>query len=177
MTKLIEKRLKSSKIYSGRLLHVYKDDVELPSGQTTDREYIKHPGAVVIIPILPNGEILLIKQFRYPMGMTMIELPAGKLDPGEDHRQSAERELEEETGYRAATLMEVTEIHPCIGYSDEKMWLYYAEGLTKTSTNLDNDEFIDLLPVPLSKAINMVWNGEITDVKTIIGVLWADRLR
>ncbi|NQV37959.1 MAG: NUDIX hydrolase [Candidatus Marinimicrobia bacterium] len=176
MSDLIEKRQSSTKIYSGRLLHVFKDDVELPNGHVTTREYIKHPGAAVMIPVLPDGDIMLIKQFRYPIGMTHIELPAGKLDPGESHLETAKRELEEEIGYKSNKLTELTEIHPCTGYSDEKMWIYLAEDLEKTQSNMDHDEFIELFPVSLEKAITMVWSGEISDVKTIIGLLWGNRI-
>lgn len=150
--------------------------MELPDGSHSVREYIKHPGAVVMIPVLPDGNIMLIKQYRYPMGMTQIELPAGKIDPGESHLDTAQRELEEETGYRANKLTELTEIHPCIGYSDEKMWIYLAEDLEKTQSNTDRDEFIELLPVSLTRAVEMVWSGQITDVKTTIGVLWGNRI-
>ncbi len=176
MSDLVEKQISSTKLYSGKLLHVWKDEVELPDGSQSVREYIKHPGAVVMIPVLPDGNIMLVKQYRYPMGMTQIELPAGKLDPGETHLETAERELEEEIGYKAGKLTELTEIHPCIGYSDEKMWIYLAEDLIQTSTNTDHDEFIELVPLSLEQAIEMVWTGQITDVKTIIGILWGKKL-
>ena len=176
MSSLKETRLSTERIYKGRLLDVWKDKVELPNGQPSYREFIKHPGAVVIIPVLPDGKIGLIRQYRYPMGMEQIELPAGKLDESESHLVTAGRELEEEIGYKAGSLTEVTEIHPCIGYSDERMWIYLAEQLEVTKTNTDQDEFIELMPTELEEAVEMVWSGKITDVKTIIGILWAYRL-
>ena len=139
MSNLKETCLSSEHIYKGKILDVWKDKVELPNGKTSSREYIKHPGAVVIIPVLPDRKIGLIRQYRYPMGMEQIELPAGKLDKNEDHLDTAKRELEEEIGYRANSMKEITEIHPCIGYSDERMWIYLAEGLSYTKTNQDLD--------------------------------------
>ena len=176
MSNLKETCLSSEHIYKGKLLDVWKDKVELPNGKTSSREYIKHPGAVVIIPVLPDRKIGLIRQYRYPMGMEQIELPAGKLDKNEDHLDTAKRELEEEIGYRANSMKEITEIHPCIGYSDERMWIYLAEGLSYTKTNQDLDEFVELTPTELSDSVEMIWSGKITDVKSIIGILWANRL-
>ena len=176
MSNLKETCLSSEHIYKGKLLDVWKDKVELPNGKTSSREYIKHPGAVVIIPVLPDRKIGLIRQYRYPMGMEQIELPAGKLDKNEDHLDTAKRELEEEIGYRANSMKEITEIHPCIGYSDERMWIYLAEELTYTKTNQDLDEFVELMPTELSDSVEMIWSGKITDVKSIIGILWANRL-
>ena len=176
MSNLKETCLSSEHIYKGKFLDVWKDKVELPNGKTSSREYIKHPGAVVIIPVLPDGKIGLIRQYRYPMGMEQIELPAGKLDKNEDHLDTAKRELEEEIGYRANSMKEITEIHPCIGYSDERMWIYLAEGLSYTKTNQDLDEFVELMPTELSDSVEMIWSGKITDVKSIIGILWANRL-
>ena len=176
MSNLKETCLSSEHIYKGEFLDVWKDKVELPNGKTSSREYIKHPGAVVIIPVLPDGKIGLIRQYRYPMGMEQIELPAGKLDKNEDHLDTAKRELEEEIGYRANSMKEITEIHPCIGYSDERMWIYLSEGLTYIKTNQDLDEFVELMPTELSNSVEMVWSGKITDVKSIIGILWANRL-
>ena len=176
MSKLKEKQLSTRNVYRGSLLDVYCDEVELPNGRTSSREYIKHPGAVVIIPVMPDRKIGLIRQYRYPMGTEQIELPAGKLDPGETHKQTAERELEEEIGHKAGKLTELAEIHPCIGYSDERMWLYLAEDLTPTNHNMDHDEFIEFMPTELDQALEMVWTGQINDTKTIVGILWAERI-
>jgi ADP-ribose pyrophosphatase len=177
MDHLREKRLKARHIYTGRLLDVWADEVELPSGKTSVREYIKHPGAAVIIPVLPDGSIGFIRQFRYPMGRSLIELPAGKLDPGESPEKTAQRELAEEIGYEPGKLTQLTEIHPCIGYSNERMWLYLAEDLKPVPKNMDQDEFIDFIPMKLDTALEKVWAGDITDVKTVIGIFWAEKLR
>jgi len=176
MSDLKETRIASEQKFSGRLINLYLDQVELPNGQTSSREWIDHPGAVCIIPVLPDDKICLIRQFRYGPGEEFIEIPAGKLDSGEAPLDCAYRELEEETGYRANKLTFLTNIHPAIGFSNEKMWMYLAEDLEKYENKLDQDEFLELLPTPLEKALDWIWSGKITDVKTIIGLLWAKRL-
>ena len=176
MINLKENKISSKIIYQGRLLDVRRDEVRLPNGTTSIREWIKHPGAVCIIPCLPDNKIALIRQYRYPLQQEMIELPAGKLDKNEIPEKCAMRELEEEIGYRAEKLTFLTNIHPAIGFADEVMGIYLAENLIKTASNQDEDEFLELIPTPLEKAVKMVWDGVITDVKTIIGILWAKRL-
>tara|TARA_B100001079_G_scaffold164979_2_gene141556 strand:- start:6428 stop:6964 length:537 start_codon:yes stop_codon:yes gene_type:complete len=176
MSKLKETQLSTEQIYKGSLLDVRRDEVSLPNGKTSAREWIKHPGAACIIPVLPDSKIALIKQYRYPVQAEMIELPAGKLDPGEDPEQCANRELEEEIGYSAGKLTFICNIHPAIGFASEKMWIYLAEELTATKENTDHDEFIELIPTGLEDAVQMVWAGKITDVKTIIGILWAEQI-
>lgn len=176
MSDLKETRIASEQKFSGRLIKLYLDQVELPNGQTSSREWIDHPGAVCIIPVMPDKKICLIRQFRYGPGEEFIEIPAGKLDSGEAPLDCAYRELEEETGYRANKLTFLTNIHPAIGFSNEKMWMYLAEDLEKYENKLDQDEFLELLPTPLEKALDWIWSGKITDVKTIIGLLWAKRL-
>ncbi len=176
MSKLKETQLSTEKIYKGILLDVRRDKVSLPNGKTSTREWIKHPGAACMIPVLPDGKIALIKQYRYPVQAEMIELPAGKLDAGETPEVCARRELEEEIGYSAGKLTFVCNIHPAVGFASEKMWIYLAEDLTKTIENTDHDEFVELMPTFLEDALKMVWKGIITDVKTIIGILWAERL-
>ena len=175
MTDLKEKKRSSEIIFQGRLLDVRRDEVILPNGNTSTREWINHPGAVCCVPILPEGKIGLIRQFRYPVNQEMVELPAGKLNKGEESEICAVRELEEEIGYKPDKLTFLTHIHPAIGFTNEKMWLYLAENLVKTETNLDTDEFLELIPTVLDDAVEMVWNGKITDVKTIIGLLWVER--
>ncbi len=176
MSKLKEKQLSTKQVYHGSFLDVRKDEVELLNGKTSTREWINHPGAACIIPVLPDGKIALIKQYRYPVKAEMIELPAGKLDPGEDPENCARRELEEEIGYITRKLTFVCNIHPAIGFASEKMWIYLAEELVKTTENTDHDEFLEIMPTDLTEAVKMVWAGKITDVKTIIGLLWAKRL-
>jgi len=172
---LTEKCLSSEPVFKGRLLDIYLDKVQLPDGSTSTREYTTHPGAVAMVPILPDGRIMLIRQFRYPVGKVMIEIPAGKLDPGEDYLTTARRELVEEIGYRAEKFTLLGEIDPCVGYSDEHMWICLAEDLVPMKNNLDHDEFIELLPVTLNQAVVMATDGSITDVKTIIAILWTER--
>jgi len=176
MKNLTEKKISSEVVFKGRFLDVRRDIVTLPNNATSTREWIKHPGAVCIIPKLSNDTIALIRQYRYPVSKEMIELPAGKLDNNESPKECAQRELEEEIGYKSNKLTFVTNIHPAIGFADEVMSLYFAENLVKTTVNLDPDEFLEIMPTKLKKAVEMVWSGTITDVKTIIGILWAERL-
>jgi ADP-ribose pyrophosphatase len=176
MINLKENKISSKIVYKGSLLDVRRDVVLLPNGKQSSREWINHPGAVCIIPVLPNGQLALIRQFRYPIRKEMIELPAGKLDPNELPEKCALRELEEETGYNAQEITLLTHIHPAIGFANEIMWLFLAEKLIETKINRDEDEFLELIPTNLEDAIKMTWNGKITDVKTIIGIHWAKRL-
>ena len=176
MKSLEEKTIQTNKIYKGKLLDVRKDKVLLPNKKVGYREWIHHPGAACCIPILPDGKIGLIKQYRYAVKDQMIEIPAGKLDQNETPEKCALRELEEEIGYKANKLTLLANIHPAIGFTDEKMWLYLAEGLVKTKQNHDADEFLVLFPTKLKEAVDMVWSGQITDVKTIIGILWAQKM-
>jgi len=175
MSKLKETPKSSEKIFSGRLIDLYFDHIELPNGKSSTREWIKHPGAVCIVPILPDGNLCLIRQYRYGPRAEFIEIPAGKLDVGEDPLVCAKRELEEEIGYIAGKLTFLTNIHPAIGFSNEKMWVYLAEDLILSKQSLDQDEFLELYPIPLKKAIDLIYEGKITDVKTVIGILWLDK--
>ena len=177
MTDLKESKISTEVVYKGDFLDVRRDKVLLPNGKTGTREWVNHPGAVVIIPILPNGEIALIKQFRYAAGSEFIELPAGKLDEGEDPKACAFRELEEEIGYRAGKMQFIANIHPAIGFANEIMSIYLAEDLKKTNYNRDKDEFIELIPTNMEEALNLVWENKITDVKSIIGLLWLKRTK
>jgi len=177
MTDLKESRITTEVVYKGDFLDVRRDEVLLPNGETGTREWINHPGAVVIIPILPNGEIALIKQFRYAARSEFLELPAGKLDEGEDPKACAFRELEEEIGYRAGKMQFIANIHPAIGFANEIMSIYLAEDLKKTNCNRDKDEFIELIPTNMEEALNLVWENKITDVKSIIGLLWLERTK
>ena len=164
MNNMKEKTKSSEIVFKGKLLDARKDIVVLPNGKTGSREWINHPGAVVIIPILPDGEIALIKQFRYAAGSEFIELPAGKLDSGEDPEECALRELEEEIGYRANKIKFLANIHPAIGFTNEIMGVFLAENLEKTEHNRDKDEFLEIVPTTLTEALNLVWENKITDV-------------
>ncbi len=173
---LTEKQLSSRSVYQGTLLHVKEDRVELPDGNRSTREYIVHPGAVVVIPLLGNGDVVMERQFRYPLRRDLYELPAGKLDSGENPLACARRELLEETGYIAKKWRFVATIHPCIGYSDEVMSLYLAQELTLGEHNRDGDEFLEIFHLPVQEALEWVRTGRITDVKTVIGLFWSEKI-
>lgn len=171
-----ETKIDGVKVFNGRLLQVYRDTVRLPNGKTSSREWIKHPGAAVVIPYLSNGHILLIRQFRYPVGQTMLELPAGKIDTGESPVDTIRRELAEETGFTPKKLIEIGLIHTCVGYSSERLYLYWADGLRQGAACPDEDEMLETVPLDIADAMNRLYTGEITDAKTIIGLFWADNI-
>ncbi len=171
MIDLKEKKLSSKKIFKGDLLDVRKDKVMLPNKKHSYREWVKHPGAACCIPILDN-EIIMVEQYRYAVKEVSIELPAGKIDKGESPETCAVRELQEETGYKSRNLTFLTTIYPAIGFSDEKMWIYLAQDLVKKKSKPDIDEFVKVIKLNHKIALKMVENGDITDSKTIIGILW-----
>ena len=177
MSDLKEDKISSTQIFSGKLIDLYLDNVRLPNGKQSTREWLDHPGAVCLVPILNNGDILLIRQFRYGPRDEFIEIPAGKLDKNEEPLKCGLRELEEETGYKSNKLTFLTNIHPAIGFSNEKMWMYLAEELELSEKKLDDDEFLELLPTPLNVALEWVFSGKITDVKTIIGIMWMKEIK
>lgn len=171
---LIEHKISSEKVFSGKLLHVYKDEVELPSKKIATREYIKHPGAAAVLPILDNGNVILVKQFRYPINKVTLEIPAGKLDKkGEDPLICAKRELSEETGYSAKKYKKIHTLATTVGFSDEWIHIYLAENLIKGEKHPDEDEFINVVEMPISAAIDLIYNGEICDGKSVIALLMA----
>ena len=172
-----ETTIGSRMTYRGRLLEVREDEVRLPDGGQARREYVVHPGAAVILPIFDDWRILLERQFRYPLHDHFLELPAGKFDAGEAPITTARRELREETGYVAADWHHLCTLHPCVGYSDEVVEMFVARGLTFERPALDPGEFLETLPVPLDEALAWIRSGVITEAKTILGLLWADRLR
>ena len=172
---LVETRLASEGVFDGKLLHVKRDTVRLPDGQTATREYIDHPGAVMIIPRLPDGKLLMERQFRYPLARVFIEFPAGKIDPGEEPAATAARELLEETGYTAERWSHIGTLHPLITYSTERIEIYTADGLSFVGAKLDAGEFVEILSTTLEEALTWIDRGEITDVKTMLGVLLLAR--
>ena len=161
-------------VYSGRLLKVHRDRVRLPDGSEAVREYIRHPGAVAIVALFADTRVLLERQFRYPLGRAFIEIPAGKLEPGEAHLATAKRELLEETGYVAAEWRRLGLVHNAIGYSDEGIEIWAARGLELREQQLAQGEFLEVFTLPLAEAQAMARDGRITDVKTIAGLLWVD---
>ena len=174
-THLVETRIASEDVFEGKLLHVKRDTVRLPDGKTATREYIAHPGAVMIIPRLPDGKLLMERQFRYPLARVFIEFPAGKIDPGEDPATTAARELLEETGYTAERWSHIGTLHPLITYSTERIEIYTADALTFIGAKLDAGEFIEVLSATLEEALTWIDRGELTDVKTMLGLLLLSR--
>ena len=175
-TTLTETEISSETVFKGRLMHVKLDRVRLPDGGESTREYIVHPGAVVVIPVFDNGDLLLERQYRYPLHRDFIELPAGKIDAGEADLTCAKRELEEETGYTASEWREVTTIYPCIGYSDERLAFYLARGLEPGNHGRDPDEFLEILRVPFGEAMDWLRSGKICETKTVIGLFWLEKI-
>ncbi len=173
---LTETTVSSQKVFEGDLLHVYQDHARLPDGKVKIREYIAHPGAVVIIPLLDNGELVLERQFRYPLHRDFYELPAGKIDSGEDPLVCAQRELLEETGYTAKSWRYLATLHPCIGYSNEKLIYYLAQELTFEGANLDDGEYLEIFTLTPAEALEWVKEGKITDNKSVSGLFWAEKI-
>lgn len=170
---LEEHELSSECVFDGALLKVWRDRVRLPDGSESGREYIRHPGAVVIVAVLPDGQLLFERQFRYPLRRAFIELPAGKIDAGEDILSCARRELREETGYEADDWRYVGVMHPCIGYSDERIEIFLARGLHHVGHAWDDGEFLEIMSLSVDAAEAAIHAGEITDGKTITALYRA----
>lgn len=172
-----EKTLDSQMMYDGRIIKVYKDNVELADGKKSFREVVRHSGGVVILAIKDYDKILLVKQYRYPIGETVLELPAGKLEKGEDPFEAAKRELEEETGYCANKWTDLGYINTSPGFSDEKLYLYLAQDLEYTHCHPDEGEIIQVFEYKYDDVLKMIDNGEINDAKTICGLMRANMKR
>ena len=175
-THLIETRKSSQELLKGKFLHAFRDEVTLPDGTQSIREYVVHPGAVMVIPLLvdENGvlKVVLERQYRYPIGKVMIEFPAGKLDPGESAANCAQRELLEETGYTAGEWARAGLMHPVISYSTEFIDVWFARGLTAGTQHLDAGEFLDVFTATPAELIRWCLEGQVTDAKTMAGALW-----
>lgn len=173
---MTEKALASETVFQGKLLRVKCDTVSLPDGKVTTREYVEHGGAVMIIPLLDSGELAMERQYRYVLHRHCLEFPAGKIDPGEEPLATGRRELLEETGYVAREWTYLATIHPTVAYSTERILVYLARGLEHQGSNLDEGEFLEVLNLSLDALLDLVRTGEITDVKTVIGVFWLEKL-
>ncbi len=163
----------NEEVFSGRLLKVQRDSVKLPNGHDTTREYIRHPGAVAIVPVLDDGRVVLVKQCRYPLGTLLWEIPAGKLDPGEDAAKCAQRELSEETGYEAERWQRLLSVATTPGFSDEIIHLYKACGLKKYAQHTDEDEFIGVSAFTQQELREMVAAGALYDAKSLCALYAA----
>jgi ADP-ribose pyrophosphatase len=166
----LEMRLSSKRIFEGKVLNLRVDEVQLDSGTIATREIVEHRGAAAIVPLLDGGDVILVRQYRYPVGSELLEIPAGTLQPNEDPRDCAIRELEEETGYRCDEITKIAECLVAPGYSTEKIHIYLARGLMKTQTHMDEDEDISSERCQLNEALEKIRTGEIRDAKSMVGL-------
>lgn len=173
---LQEKTLSSETVYEGVIFTVTHDTAELENGCTAQRDVLHHSGGVCVIPVTDNNEIFLVRQFRYPFHSVTEEVPAGKLNPGENHAECGRRELTEETGFTCEEYTYLGEMYPTPAYNSEVTYMYMARGLKMKSQKLDEDEFLDVIKVPLSKAVEMVMDGTLKDGKTQLAILKAARI-
>lgn len=168
---LVEKQLKSESVFKGHFLKVQRDQVELPDGKTAGREFIRHPGASLIIPVLDNGNLMLVEQFRYPLQKIFLEFPAGKKDSGETTLQTAQRELREEVGFETSKIEFLHRMHLAIGYSDEFIDVFVAENLKEVGVQRDEGEFLNRIEISLEEALDLFHQGQLTDSKTSVALL------
>lgn len=174
---LEERRVSSELLVQGNFLQVRRDTVSLPGGDNATREYVVHPGAVVIVPILDDGRLVMERQYRYPLGQVILEFPAGKIDPGEDRLHCAIRELAEETGYRAREWARAAIMHNAPAYSTEFIEVWFARGLSLGERDLDHGEFIDVSLMDASELDALAASGELTDAKTVFCLMWLQKWR
>ena len=172
-SELTEVPVSSEEIYHGKIVHLFRDQVRLPNGKLATREVMRHPGAAAVVPLTREGNVILVRQYRYPFAQVMLEIPAGKLDPGEDPLICARRELTEETGYEADEFVSLGVFYPSVAVMDEQIHLYLARGLTFRAANPDADEFLNVERMPLDEAVRRVMSGELCDGKTALGLLMA----
>jgi ADP-ribose pyrophosphatase len=172
---LKETCIDSTVVYQGDFLTVRKDSARLPDGSIGMREHLEHPGAVAVLALLDNGNLVMERQYRYAPQQEFIELPAGKIDHGEDILRCAQRELLEETGYVAQEWTHLATLWPCIGYANERMEYFLARGLHHQERKLDDGEFLDVFELPFSEAMEWVRIGKINDSKTVLGLFWLEK--
>ena len=170
-TDIDEKTLRENKLYEGRIISLYVDDVLLPNGEKGSREYVSHRGGAAILPVDEDGNVYLVRQFRYPYREEILEIPAGKLEKGEEFYSTAVRELEEETGMKASKMTFLGVLYPTPGYTNEHLYVYLATELTKGKAHLDEDEFVGIVKMPFDEVCEMVRNNRIKDAKTCYAVL------
>ena len=173
--KLEEKKLSSEEIFDGVAIHLFRDEILLPNGNKGVREVVRHPGAVCVLPLTDDGEVIFVNQFRYALNKVTLEVPAGKLEKGEDPQEAALRELSEETGIEAKKIIPMGALYTTPALMDEIIYMYIATELTQGEQHLDEDEFVNAVKIPLSKAVDMVMSGEIRDSKTQTMILKADK--
>jgi ADP-ribose pyrophosphatase len=174
---LVEVPVRAETVFEGRFLQVRRDIVRLPDGHETHREFIVHPGAVAVVPLLDDGRLVMVRQYRYPLQRVLLEFPAGKLDPGEGAFATGVRELAEETGYTAREWARAGALHNAAAYSDEVIEIWFARGLQAGAQRLDHGEFIEVVPMGADELDALAARGELTDAKTLIGLLWLQRWR
>jgi ADP-ribose pyrophosphatase len=170
MNNLEEKTLSTKVLYNGKIIDLVLEEVELPNGKQSQREVVKHPGAVAVLAVTPDNKIVLVRQYRKPLNRSIIEIPAGKLEKGETPESCARRELEEETGYRSDQLVHLQSFYTSPGFADELIHVYFSDSLTEGAVKLDEDEFVDLMEVSLDEAIELVKTKEIYDAKTVYAI-------
>jgi len=166
----LETRISSKRIYDGKVLNLRVDEVKVANGKIAIREIVEHRGATAIVPLLDGGDVILVRQYRYPIESDLLEIPAGTMDPDEDPEECAVRELEEETGYRCREITKMAECFMAPGYTTEKIHFYLAKGLTKTQTRMDEDEDIKVERLRFTDALEKIRTGEIRDAKSIVGL-------
>ncbi len=170
-----EKTIEREYIYNGKIINLRRDKVEIPGGRESYREIVEHNGGVAIFAVNDKKEVIMVRQFRKPFDEVLLEIPAGKLEKGENPLECGIRELEEETGFKAKKMELMNVIYPSPGFSNEKLYIYFCDEMEKSSTNYDEDEIIQIDTIPYDKAIDMIYKNEITDAKTITGILMAGK--